>query len=397
MTRRWFVIGLLAVALVLLLPRLTSDVTSNFVTIQLLRSALGQGYSESLQRERLQWAEATLFGSHGTQRLSSSRYYRLLGQVSLEQGNLAKAEEYLIRTIALDSKDRIAHLRLGDTYESLGQHNKAVDEWRLAGAGSRKAGEAMSYSKRGMYDAAVRTYEYALEIDPYLEGAYHGLAWTYTQQSKFEKAADVWRRALTARPQWSEPYTQLGSLLYWQLSSRSEGLAVLEECVRVVINPSGCYYYLGRANQDRGDFAAAIRFFLISTQLSPTSGDAWAALGEVYYQLGQYEKAAEMYDRASSVGNHPVWRWLGSLGAGRAFLASGDHSRATERLQNALAAAQRQRVGLPYLSEILIALGQVYEARGDFEQATRVYERTLERDPGNLEAQSALARLRSKR
>ena len=394
--RRGITIGLCALAVLFLLPRAANAALGNFVNIQLLRSILDHGHPPDVQPSRLRWAEEILFGSGTTQGVSLAHGYLLFAQVSLEQGNLAKADEYFLRAISVDPRDRIAHLGLGNQIERLGRPVQAVDEWRLAGAGPRKISEAKRYAQMGLYADVIRTYEDALAIDPSQQEAYSGLALTYAQHGESENAAALWRRALTRLPQWSEPYAQLGYLLYWRLSSQSEGVAVLQECVTAAVNPAGCYYYLGKVSQERGDSGAAIRFLTLSTQLLPASGDNWAALGEIYFVLGKYDVAAEMYDRAASLGDHPVWRWLGPLGAGRAFLAAGDYPRAVERLESALAAAQRQRIGLPYLSEILNTLGKAYEAGGNFEQAARAYQRTLEGDPGNLEAASALARLGAK-
>jgi cellulose synthase operon protein C len=392
----WITIGLCALAVLFLLPRVANAAMGNFVNAQLLRSILDHSYPPNVQPSRLRWAEETLFGSGTTQGVSLSHGYLLFAQASLVQGNLAKADEYFVRAISFDPQDRIAHLGLGNLNERLGRPVQALDEWRLAAAGPRKIGEAKRYAQMGLYADVIRTYEDALAIDPSQQEAYSGLALTYAQHGEPEYAAAIWRRALTRLPQWSDAYAQLGSLLYWQLSSQSEGLTVLQDCVTGATNPAGCYYYLGRANQERGDSGAAIRFFTLSTQLSPASGDNWAALGEVYFTLGKYDVAAEMYDRAASLGAHPVWRWLGALGAGRSFLAAGDYPRAVERLESALAAAQRQRVGPQYLSEILITLGKAYEAGSNFEQAAGAYQRTLEGDPGNSEAASALARLGAK-
>jgi len=123
---------------------------------------------------------------------------------------------------------------------------------------------------------------------------------------------------------------------------------------------------------------------------------AQTALGDLYFQQGDYETAISYYKEATKGPAGPQVR----LKLGNAYLKS-------EKLQEAEDVFKAIKTSSPYLVEAYLGLGDVYKARGEKEAALKEYrdgfarskgdllrtaaERVLELDPDDLKTRSKLA------
>lgn len=80
--------------------------------------------------------------------------------------------------------------------------------------------------------------------------------------------------------------------------------AVLDEAIASqeksleFIEMAGSYYELAVANRNNQKIDQAIKYFKKAIELSPTWSQPYDGLGSIYRDMGEYEKAAEMYDKA---------------------------------------------------------------------------------------------------
>lgn len=117
--------------------------------------------------------------------------------------------------------------------------------------------------------------------------------------NRIEEAIELYRRALSLRPQWAEGWWYLGTLLY-----------------------------------ERDAFADAAVAFGKATALSPKVGTAWVMLGLCEFKLGRYNDALEHIQQGRRLGASagPQFRQVMLYHEGLLLLGKGDFERAQETL-----------------------------------------------------------------
>jgi serine/threonine protein kinase/Tfp pilus assembly protein PilF len=134
--------------------------------------------------------------------------------------------------------------------------------------------EGRAYFNSGEYDKSIKVMEKAVAIDPQFAMAYRSMAFAYGNQGFESKGGEYIRRALE----------------YRHRSSAKE---------RYII--SGDYYWGGE-----GDAEKAIATFEKILELYPGDFFGHAKLGEVYTELGEWEKVIGHYEECRKNGNRAV-------------------------------------------------------------------------------------------
>jgi Flp pilus assembly protein TadD len=161
--------------------------------------------------------------------------------------------------------------------------------------------------------------------------------------------------------------------------------SVMEERHDAVWQDADAVILLGRAEQARGDTAAAIASFKRSLSLQPHQAEAWYRLGRVYLDLGRLEEARDALFHAIAMNRS---RPEHSLYAGMTFLEKpgpSDLDRAVRFFQNALAVK-------PSDSEALFQCGVALERMGKRQEALTRYEQAVLADLNNAAPNQALGR-----
>jgi len=117
--------------------------------------------------------------------------------------------------------------------------------------------------------------------------------------NRIGEAIELYRKALTLRPNWAEGWWYLGTLLY-----------------------------------ERDDFAGAASALRRATDLSPNAGTAWVMLGLCEFKLGRHSDALEhiQQGRRLGAGDEPQLRPVMLYHEGLLLLGKGDFERAQETL-----------------------------------------------------------------
>ncbi len=71
------------------------------------------------------------------------------------------------------------------------------------------------YSNQGKYDKAAEAYEQALKFNPKSYEAWHQLGKVYTTTLDFEKAVETYQKAAQLNPKFPDAFQGLGSAHYW--------------------------------------------------------------------------------------------------------------------------------------------------------------------------------------
>ncbi len=132
------------------------------------------------------------------------------------------------------------------------------------------------------------------------------------------------------------------------------------------------YLDLAKANIEFGDLAAAEGAIKSALEVSPQ--DAWLQefIGQLYYDMGEYEKSIQYYELAIEMGGPPD---PALRGIANAYQAMGEPDKAIEVLEGSLADTSTNNP-MGYEN-----LGRQFLDMGEFEKAEEAFRAGLELDP----------------
>jgi Tfp pilus assembly protein PilF len=206
------------------------------------------------------------------------------------------------------------------------------------------------YWRQGNVAAAEREWQEAVRLAPRNAIILNNLGLVRTKQERYAEAVDYFQRAMHLKPLYTDPHLNLGA----------------------------AYTEMGQADQAELQLRAAVA-------LSPLRTDARNKLGKLYSDAGRLDDAKSQFLKSvESEPNATAYKGLGAI-----YLRWGDHARAAEAFERAVAHD-------PYDSAAHFALGKLYLAAGRREDAARQYQAGLATDPSNAEARAAIEEIRSK-
>ncbi len=138
--------------------------------------------------------------------------------------------------------------------------------------------------------AAVTYYQSLVDADPRQWGGYYGLGLAYRKMGRFDKSTEAFQQAHALVPQDLDVSRELG-IVYFLSGKVDQALEKLEAVKsapgEAKNNDLMVLYYLGRAYQEKGDFARALPSLLKVQKEKPEFVDVYSSLGSVYGRTGQ--------------------------------------------------------------------------------------------------------------
>ncbi len=113
----------------------------------------------------------------------------------------------------------------------------------------------------------------------------------------FEEAAESLRRALALRPGLVSVHEELARLELGRRRPEAAAAAALEGIRMIFWNPQA-HLLRGRALEEMGDLAGAIRSLSTATAQSPRLGEAHYRLSQLYHRVGDMARALEHHQKA---------------------------------------------------------------------------------------------------
>jgi len=201
---------------------------------------------------------------------------------------------------------------------------------------------------RRQYSAAADYYRKVLSLMPETPRGLYCLGKTLLMLGHHDEALRTLDAALAIAPEYAEAYLAKGDSLRI-LGRYAEAVAAYEAALRYEPDSALCCRCLGIAYVDTRDIARAQECFLRAQQLNP--GDAVTAthLGTLYFNMERRREAVKTF------------------------------------LQGLQAATSAEEV-----SELSLALGNVYVSTGQIQEAIACYRSGLARNPGNASLHSNL-------
>lgn len=204
------------------------------------------------------------------------------------------------------------------------------------------------------YEEAIVDFELVLETSTDWYGGMQALGWSYLNVGRFEDAQRIFSSYIDLDlEQYSDFYYGLG-ISYFEQKKFEESIGAFTEAIRIDEDPM-YYYFRGQAlyNVATVDYQKelAIADFARAIELLPDFQGAKMWLGDIHYELGNYEEAIVIFSQM--IEENPEWSTpLTSLGWAKYFSV---------------------------------------DSIEEYEEVRSVFEKALKIEPGNLSARSGLS------
>ncbi len=213
---------------------------------------------------------------------------------------------------------------------------------------------ATALFQAGRYDEAEVLLQEIVKQNPAYANVYNMLGFIYSQRNAPERAAELFRQALSINPGYTEARLNLA----------------------ITLADSGAYsdalreYGLAKEREEsKGP--------TLPTHAQARLANAHADLAKTYQELGLYPQAVEEYRKAIALA--PQFADL-HCNLARCHMEAGDGDQAEVALERALELN-------PTYTDALVQLGLLHHQRRESFQAVAAWEKALVSDPGNVLAQ----------
>jgi TolB-like protein/Flp pilus assembly protein TadD len=236
---------------------------------------------------------------------------------------------------------------------------------------------AALYVSSGRFAAARVAYEQLLLRHPADADGAIGLGRALEGEGDRAEAERNFRLAIAMEPGFWEAHRALGGFLFAQ-GRLPEAIEAYRRVVQLTPSSASAHSNLGAALQMHGDLEEALQAYEHSLRLEPSRG-AYSNLGSVYYYLGRFGQAADMYGKASALAGHDHNMW-GNLGDALWQMAA-RREEAVAMYRRAIALAERDLVQTPRDAEILAQLAYYYAQTGERKLSVQRAQAALEMAP----------------
>ncbi|MBN2495663.1 MAG: zinc-ribbon domain-containing protein [Deltaproteobacteria bacterium] len=249
------------------------------------------------------------------------------------------------------------------------------------------AGWALAYQKKWKEAAAM--FDRSIVIDPDYAKAFHALGDLQSLQGDFENAALFYDKAIEKDPRHVNSAVERARIAIEVKQEYELG----EERLKLVFGKhfdslansekAKAHHLRAQLLMRRHESEKVVQDLLAAIQLVPSRVSYQAALGHYYLDLGEYAKAASLFDKALGAEPNNIDAMVGK---GRAMWQNGDIVKAKMHLD---ATAKKA----PEDPRPLYFLGRISEDLEKPEEALAFYDKAKEIAPNFLLARVAIARL----
>ena len=337
---------------------------------------------------RIQSNDLVVLAAHGTADPTAyDQYLRGRGYILDYQKpeNIDSAIAAFNRALSLDPKYAQAYAALGEAYwhgYHEGQHggewmDKARSACQQAVALGPKLADGYTCLGRvhqgtGNYENAVTDFQKAASLDGTSDSAYRGLADAYQKLNKPADAEATYKKAISLRPQYWSGYSWLG-VFYWQQGRYADAAKMFQEVTTLSPDNYRGYSNLGAMYVMESKYDEAVSALNKANSIRP-SVDAYNNLGNAYFGLRQFDRAAASFEEALKFDKND-WLVWGDLGDARYWIP-GKHDDALAaykeavRLSNEkLAVNSRDSYVLAYQATYLAMVGENKNAVANAQKA----------------------------
>ena len=194
------------------------------------------------------------------------------------------------------------------------------------------------YNLTGKYDLAAQEFQRAVQIDPTDEDGLRGEADAYVKLGNPASAEEVYKKAISLRPNYWGVYSWLGAFYYNQ-ARYEDAINQFRKVIELApLNYRG-YSNLGAMYVAQGKYTEALDFLNKSIAIRPNL-EALNNLGNAHFQLRHFSDAADAFRRGLNLDDSD-WLLWGNLGDSL-YWSGEQRSKATAAYENAIARAEKK-------------------------------------------------------
>ncbi len=217
------------------------------------------------------------------------------------------------------------------------------------------------YRYTGDFEESARIFRELLDDHPTAE-VWVGLGETNVAQGNIDAAEVAFKTAIEREPGNWRNRMAYAEFLYWR-SRYEESLEVLRRVIELSPDNARAWLLIGATQDYLGNEEASLEATLKSIELSPTRG-AYRDLGLTYYQMADFQEAADALEKAAELGPDDHWSW-GNLAQVYEILGEDEASQAAYNKAIELATASLARNERDWLSNARLAMYIVMSGEED--------------------------------
>ena len=311
-------------------------------------------------------------------------YYLQQAQDYYQNGQYESALVAYLRVLEQNGEAATAENGIGWCYLKLDRPSLAIPHLREAvqirpDMRSANLGLGMAYSEVGMYQEAEASLQTLWQNQDPEAGRY--LGYVYYQELRYDNAIET-LQTVTSKQQDPMALEYLGRALYAQ-GQYDEALGPLEQAIELDPDAESAREYLGRVWYQLGRCDRAMEQFQILQTAHPLDPTWHAYMGQCAYQEGQYDRAITHLNHALILGHADLILTDVPRELGWAYYQLGRYEEATVLFQRALIMA-------PDDAEAMAGLGTCYVRLERCQDAVPLFEQALTIDPYQEFAQQGL-------
>lgn len=230
-------------------------------------------------------------------RPSNPEALNILGAVAFSEHDFGEAERLFLLSASSSPENVEALFNLGKVLEVQRRFEEAAEAYRKILRRQPTYIEAqlrlgIVRYQLGAYDEAIATFGSVLQHNPENGTAALSLGVAYNTIGKYDESVLVLRRLLAKEPDNVEALHALADSLI-ELHRADEAAHTCETILSRNPNDAQATILLGQAENDRGNYAAAERYFRRAIFLAPDRHEAHMNLGVLFQRLGRIDEALE--------------------------------------------------------------------------------------------------------
>ncbi len=234
-----------------------------------------------------------------------------------------------------------------------------------------------------MYESAEKLYSDAVSKTTKSEYFYNKMGDLALRNKDVDKTLDCYRKVLEANPLNRTVLVKLATILQtYYPENTEEAIDCYEKLLEFDVDTAQIYYELGHLYMSKEDKLNSVSAFKLAVDRDPENPFFNNSLGYAYAKAELYDDAIEHYQKAISLNPDPEWTSIVCQALGSIY---------AENKGNVEAAVSTYQAGIildPKNYDLYIALGDIYMADYDLDQAIRSYCDAITLNPDDARAYS---------
>lgn len=241
--------------------------------------------------------------------------------------------------------------------------------------------QAFTLHQSGKFDEAASIYRKAMSADPKNADAPRMLGLLHLQQGQWQEGAKFTGLSLRLNPNQPEALNNQGYALQ-NLGRHEEALTCYDQALKLMPGYAGAWYNRGNLLQDMERHDEAISSYQQALAIRPDHADSWINLGKAFRQAERYDEALDSYRKAISLApNNAV-----------AYNNLGNTLSSLKRYGEAEANFNKAILLTPTYADAYLNLGLALQEQEKFDEALACYQKAVSLKPEEARAHLTLGK-----